>query len=210
MSKENAMPLERIFGSKTRSKLLVLFFMNSQKSFYVREITNLIGEQINSVRRELANLEAVGLVKNEAYDNKVYYSANMKHPFARPFMEMFSKKIEVDGKKIPVAKNTWEDYARIVKRELRAVVETNRLPGQEGIDLLIVGDNRDRKLSRWAEVIEKKKGKALQYLILSEEEFEYRRSVRDRQVVSVMEMELIEVFDPYKIIKGEKKNVRNV
>ena len=60
MNKENSMPTEKLFGSKTRAKLLDLFFANTNKSFYVREITRLIEEQINSVRRELMNLEGIG------------------------------------------------------------------------------------------------------------------------------------------------------
>ena len=94
MSKENTMPLEKLFGSKTRAKLLALFFDNPDKSYYVREITRVIEEQINSVRRELTNLNALGLVKIENYENKVYYSANMKHPYARPMTEIFSRKID--------------------------------------------------------------------------------------------------------------------
>ena len=53
MSKENNTPLEKLFGSKTRTKLLSLFFGNPERSFYVREMTRVIEEQINSVRREL-------------------------------------------------------------------------------------------------------------------------------------------------------------
>ena len=87
------MPLEKLFGSKTRAKLLALFFDNPDKNYYVREITRVIEEQINSVRRELNNLSKLGLVKTESYENKLYYSANMKHPFARPMTEMFSKNI---------------------------------------------------------------------------------------------------------------------
>ena len=48
--------IDALFGSKTRVKLLGLFMNNPERSFYVREITRNIGEQINSVRRELANL----------------------------------------------------------------------------------------------------------------------------------------------------------
>ena len=48
--------MEQLFGSKTRVKLLQLFFRNPNRAFYVREITRKIDEQINSVRRELANL----------------------------------------------------------------------------------------------------------------------------------------------------------
>src|SRR6476646_6024673 len=54
--------VEQLFGSKTRVKLLSLFFNNPGRPFYVREITRKIDEQINSVRRELANLLSVGLV----------------------------------------------------------------------------------------------------------------------------------------------------
>ncbi|MEK7562001.1 MAG: hypothetical protein AAB541_04030 [Patescibacteria group bacterium] len=53
---------EQLFGSKTRVKLLSLFYSNPNRSFYVREITRKIDEQINSVRRELANLLSIGIV----------------------------------------------------------------------------------------------------------------------------------------------------
>ena len=65
MSKETNTPTEKLFGSKTRAKLLRLFFENPEKSFYVREMTRVIDEQINSVRRELLNLESIGIIKND-------------------------------------------------------------------------------------------------------------------------------------------------
>ena len=89
MSKENSTPVEKLFGSKTRAKLLKLFFENPEKSFYVREMSRVIEEQINSVRRELLNLESIGIIKNETFDNKLYYSANRKHPFYRPMVDIF-------------------------------------------------------------------------------------------------------------------------
>ncbi len=52
--------IEQLFGSKTRVKLLGLFYSNPDRPFYVRELTRKIDEQINSVRRELANLLDVG------------------------------------------------------------------------------------------------------------------------------------------------------
>lgn len=200
MSKENSSPTEKIFGSKTRAKLLKLFFENPGKSFYVREITRVIEEQINSVRRELMNLESVGVIRNETFDNKVYYSANPKHPFFKPLVEMFSKKID-SIKDNDVRESGWDEMIRPVKKYLRGLVITNRLPGQDGVDLLIIGDDRTKKLSRWAEVVEKKMGRPLNYVILSKDDFLYRRSVRDRFVLDVFEMEISEIIDPEKIIK---------
>lgn len=200
MSKENNTPVEKIFGSKTRAKLLNLFFENSDKSFYIREITRVIDEQINSVRRELLNLESVGVIKNEMYDNKIYYSANQKHPFFRPLCDMFSRKMEVVRDK-DIMKSSWDEYIKPVQRYLTALVVTNRMPGQDGIDMLIVGNDKTKKLTRWAEVVEKKQGKPMNYVIMTENDFLYRKSVKDRFVMDILELDISDLFDPQKIIK---------
>lgn len=200
MSKENSTPTEKLFGSKTRAKLLQLFFENPEKSFYVREMARVIDEQINSVRRELLNLESIDIIKKETFDNKIYYSANKKHPFSHAMIEIFAKKDGGKQEKV-VKESIWETLCRPVKSYLSGLVVTNRLPGQDGVDLLIIGDDRTKKLTRWAEVVEKKQGKPINYVIMSTEDFVYRKSVRDRFVMDVMEMEITEVVDPDKIIK---------
>lgn len=199
MSKESNTPLEKLFGSKTRTKLLSLFFGNPERSYYVREITRVIDEQINSVRRELLNLEGVGIIKNETYDNKVYYSANNKHPFSRPLVMLFSTRADAVVEMV-VKPNVWEEYVRPVRNYLSCLVVTNRLPGQEGVDLLIVGDDRTKKLTHWAEVVEKKEGKPLNYVIMSRDDFQYRLNVKDRFVSEVMEMNILEKIDPEGIL----------
>lgn len=200
MSKEDSTPVEKLFGSKTRAKLLKLFFENPGKSFYVREMTRVIEEQINSVRRELLNLESIGVIKNETFDNKVYYSANNKHPFYHALIEIFSAKADAKRDK-DIKESTWEEYIRPVKNYIKGIVVTNRLPGQEGLDLLIIGDDKTKKLTRWAEVVEKKQGKPLNYAIIAPDDFVYRKSVRDRFVLDTLEMEITEIIDPDGIIR---------
>lgn len=206
MSKDNTMPLEKLFGSKTRAKLLALFFENTEKSYYVREITRVIEEQINSVRRELTNLSGLGLVKIENYENKVYYSANMKHPFARPMTEIFARTSAAatsksDGQTVEVHRMTWEDYVRPVADILSALIVTNRQPGEEGLDMLIIGDDRTHKLTHWAEVVEKRQGKPLNYAIMSREDYIYRRSVRDKFLArNIFSLKISEKYDPGNII----------
>lgn len=205
MSKENNTPIEKLFGSKTRAKLLELFFANTNKSFYVREITRVIEEQINSVRRELMNLESIGVIRNETFDNKVYYAANMKHPFAHAFQEMFAPhratavaKVQ-DIKRVP--SNSWDEYIKPVAKYLRAMALFNRAPGQDGIDLLIIGDDKTKKLTRWAEVVEKKQGKPLDYVILERDDYLYRLSVKDRFVMNILEdVDIAELYDPEAIV----------
>ncbi len=202
MSKITSTPTEKLFGSKTRAKLLKLFFENPSKSFYVREMTRVIDEQINSVRRELSNLETIGVIKNETFDNKIYYSANKKHPFSHPLSEIFSRKNSQIIDDSSVQHSSWDDHIRPVKNYLKGLVVTNRLPGQDGIDLLIIGNDKTKKLTRWAEVIEKKFGKPINYTIMSADDFSYRKSVQDRFVQEIFELEITEIIDPENIIKG--------
>lgn len=81
--------IEQLFGSKTRVKLLQLFYSNPNRSFYVREITRKIDEQINSVRRELSNLLSVGIITSDNTNNKLYYEVNQKYEFYEPFQIVF-------------------------------------------------------------------------------------------------------------------------
>ncbi len=205
MNKGDGMPLDKLFGSKTRAKLLALFFDNPEKSYYVREITRVIEEQINSVRRELNNLSSLGLVKTENYENKVYYSANMKHPFARPMTEIFARSSSAastaEGR--TSAKQTasvWEEYVRPVANLISGLIVTNRIPGQDGLDLLIIGDDRTHKLTKWAEVVEKRQGKPLNYAIMSRDDYLYRKSVRDKFLGEVFALQISEKYDPERIL----------
>ena len=66
---------------------------------------------------------------------------------------------------------------------------------------MIIGDDKTKKLTRWAEVVEKKQGKPLNYAIVSADDFIYRKNVRDRFVLDVLDMEITEVIDPDGIIR---------
>lgn len=55
--------LEHLFGSKTRVRLLRLFFAEPEQMYFVREITRILDVQINAVRRELELLQAAEIVE---------------------------------------------------------------------------------------------------------------------------------------------------
>lgn len=81
--------IEQLFGSKTRVKLLYLFYGNPNRPFYVREITRKVDEQINSVRRELGNLLSIGIISSDTSNNKLYYEVNQAYEFFRPLQQIF-------------------------------------------------------------------------------------------------------------------------
>ena len=116
---------------------------------------------------------------------------------------MFTAKVEA-LKDRDVKQASWDEYVKPVRNYVKALIVTNRMPDEEGIDFLVVGDDRTKKLTAWAERVEKRRGKPLNYVIMSEDDFTYRRSVKDRYLAEVMRMDIAEVYDPDKIIKGGK------
>src|ERR1700759_3294119 len=91
--------VDQLFGSKTRVKLLQLFYSNPNRSFFVREITRKIDEQINSVRRELSNLLAIGIITSDNTNNKLYYEVNQKFEYFDPLQQIFGGGVKKTVKK---------------------------------------------------------------------------------------------------------------
>ena len=60
--------LEDLFGSKTRAKLLTLFFNNIDSAFYARGVARDLKENTNSIRREILNLEKMEIIKGVPFD----------------------------------------------------------------------------------------------------------------------------------------------
>jgi predicted transcriptional regulator len=120
--------IEQLFGSKTRVKLLRLFFSNPNRSFYVREITRKVDEQINSVRRELANLLSLGIITSDSSNNKLYYEVNQDYEYFKALQSMFS---EVESKEAPAeTAKTAEKVAKGTKKSSKPETEVEK-PKQE-------------------------------------------------------------------------------
>ncbi len=54
--------LGKLFGSNTRVKILKIFLLHPEQKYYIRQLARDLKLQVNSVRRELENLEKFGLL----------------------------------------------------------------------------------------------------------------------------------------------------
>lgn len=75
------MNLIGLIKSKTREKILRLFFKNKEKKYYLRELERILKLPVGNIRRELISLEKIGLFKHEKVGNLVYYFLNKSSPF---------------------------------------------------------------------------------------------------------------------------------
>ena len=179
--------IDSLFGSKTRVKLLHLFLNNPEKSFYVREITRMIDEQINSVRRELANMVSVGIVQQDAIDNKLYYSVNEDYPYIKPLAAIFSDK-NTEGGMGAASSVSWKDSLGRMRGLRLAIISGKLVVGSSSaVDLLLVGDDMSAvTIKNLVKKIEKDRKIEINYAVISYDDFYYRMSVKDRFIMDII------------------------
>jgi len=196
--------IEQLFGSKTRVKLLQLFYSNPNRAFYVREITRKIDEQINSVRRELANLLSVGIISSEANNNRLYYEVSQDYEHYQALGMIFGSVAAPepvsDSKKATRKVSSGAGPKVDVVREhplAKSVRGTGRIDlailtgqftrdEQSGVDVLIVGDINQAKLARFVAELEKAENKELRYVSMPLSTYEYRVQINDRFINNVL------------------------
>jgi hypothetical protein len=179
--------IDQLFGSKTRVKLLQLFYSNPNRSFYVREITRKIDEQINSVRRELANLLTIGIIVSRNDNNKLFYEVNQKFGYYNPLSEIFANsKIHADSSDGSASNTPDSDMFKGVGN-VELAFYTGQFTNDEisGIDLLIVGDVNRNKLEKFVIELEAKENKEIRFVVMSLDEYIYRQQVKDRFISNI-------------------------
>lgn len=198
--------IEQLFGSKTRVKLLQLFYGNPNRAFYVREITRKIDEQINSVRRELANLLSIGIISSDTTNNRLYYEVNQSYEHYKPLSAVFGGAKASKTAKVPTAKNEADDTLKALGN-VELALYTGQFTRDEssGVDFLLVGDINQSKLNNHIEELESKEGKEIRYAVMSPSEFQYRRQVNDRFLSNVIASKKQILIDKNDFFKQEDK-----
>ena len=196
--------IDSLFGSKTRVKLLHLFLNNPEKSFYVREITRMIDEQINSVRRELANMVSVGIVQQDAIDNKLYYSVNDDYPYVKPLAAIFSDK-NTEGGAGAAGGVSWKDSLGRMRGLKLAIISGKLVVGSSSaVDLLLVGDDMSAvTIKNLVKKIEKDRKIEINYAVISYDDFYYRMSVKDRFIMDIIRNKHSVLVDTENIMRKE-------
>lgn len=192
---------EHLFGSKTRVKLLSLFLNNPNRPFYVREITRKVDEQINSVRRELSNLLAIGIIRSEGNNNRLYYEVNQDYQFYAPLRAIFTSVAREE----PELQDTGQDTELIQKLRTAGRVLIAYQTGtftrdySAGTDLFIMGDVNRTKIAKIVGEMEQDLGREINYSVMTPEDYGYRKTLNDRFLSSVMESKKVVLIDDTKV-----------
>ena len=174
--------LEALISSKVRVNLLTLFLFNPESEFYVREIVRMTGENINGVRRELANLESFGLLIGRRRGNQQYFTVNRDFFLYNDLQQLVLK---TEG----VARAIRENLSRLQDIECIFIYGSfarGTAGGRSDIDLFIVGDLDEEVLIPLVHASERAINREINYTLMRGSEFARRREAGDPFVKNVM------------------------
>lgn len=159
--------LDTLITSKTRIKLLLKFFLNSNSKSYLRNLESEFGESTNSIRLELNKFEKAGLLITELSGNKKFFSANTSHPLFKDIHNILLKHIGFD-----------KIIDRVITKlgNLDIVYVTGdfaRGNDNEIIDLIFIGNTIDKSyLTRLVGKTEELISRKIRYVVFKSGEFE--------------------------------------
>lgn len=175
--------LEDIIISRVRVKLLALFLGRPGKIIHVREIVRRTGEEINAVRRELLHMEKAGMVVKEPRANRLYYSFRRDYPLYYELLELVAK---TTGLGFDLLKNKVK-LGKIKYAMLSGSFIREKPVSHENVDLLVVGNVVLPELAQIVKSEEVKRDKEINYTVMSEDEFEFRKRRRDPFILEILQ-----------------------
>ena len=161
------MDLFKITKSKTREKILRLYFSDPNKKYYLRQLEKILDLPVGNIRRELLALHRSGMFKKESVGNQVYYYLNQESSMFEDFKNIIFKTIGIEGTlKKELKKITGIEHAFIFGSFAK-----NKEDSASDIDLMIVGRVDDDRLVKRISKLESAFNREINYHLFDKEEW---------------------------------------
>jgi hypothetical protein len=193
--------LSKLFGSNARVKILKLFLLNPGQKFFVREVARNLKLQLNSVHREIGNLVAIGLLAvKEAGEGEVgepkagkqdrkYYQVQENFVFYKELKALLVKS------EVLYEKEFTDKLKRLGKIKLLILTGFFVNDDSASVDLFVVGDFNKDRLAKIVKDLENNLVREINYAVMTEEEFNYRRDVADVFLYMILDGTKIVIID---------------
>ncbi|MEM4707167.1 MAG: nucleotidyltransferase domain-containing protein [Candidatus Anstonellales archaeon] len=180
-----------LLGSETREGILMLMLLENFKGS-IREIAKKVKIMPSHVRKELKNLEEIGILKKERISNALVYSVNEKCTFID---ELRALLLKLKGAHILIKKQL-SKISGIESAFIFGSYATGRMDEHSDIDLFIVGKPDMKKLNCLIFEAEKKINRKISFFVYSKEEFRSKKnSPFIKNILSSKKISLVGDFD---------------
>jgi len=182
-------PLQKLFGSDARIKLLRLFLFNSKQTYTVPDAAQRARVPERTARKELALFSSVRLIRRSPTrsGSGLRYSLNDEFEYVSVLQNLLLNAPER-------AKDIFERVrpSGVIKLIIVSGIFLGDWEGR--LDVLIVGDRmKEKRLRARMRTLESEIGRELRYAMLPSDDFLYRLNMNDKLVRDILDY-------PHKII----------
>lgn len=156
-----------LFRSKIRRKILMRFFADESRNFYINEMARLIDTSQGTCRRELNRLADVGILLSLREGNLQYYSLNKHYPFYKEFKSIVQKTIGIEAS----IRSALQGIEGITFAFIFGSYAKKHFGPESDVDIVIIGDVSEQRLVQVFKGITKITGREINYHVYMEKEF---------------------------------------
>jgi len=167
--------LQHIIPSKVRRKILELFYQHPHNSYYLRKIVRDILEEVNAVKRELDILSEEKLLHKEKRLNKIFYTLNKSYLFYDEFFRIFTKTSLLPGQIFKNSPKLGKIKFCVLSMKFAKQLDIK----EDEIYLLMIGIIVVPEMTLIISSAEKEFGREINYTVMTEEEFSFRKKNND-------------------------------
>ncbi|MCX6797618.1 MAG: hypothetical protein NTX66_00120 [Candidatus Falkowbacteria bacterium] len=201
--------LNKLFGSELRARILKKILASPEEKYYSQALGRDLKVALNPLRRELDNLEKLGLIValteiiaadgKKPKKEKKFFMVNRNFLLFNELKALFSK---------AQLFFVQEFLGRLAKiTNLKYFVLTGQFSGNSTAitDMLIIGRLRREKFLPLIADLEKKLGREINFTIMDEAEFHYRRDIMDIFLYNILNNNKIVIIDNLELMKPKVK-----
>lgn len=182
--------LKKLFISKVRIKILEKYLLNPHVAFHVRGMVRDLNEEINAVRRELINLEEVGILISKKDKNKLVYKLNPDYPQLFELQTLIIKNSKLGKKILDRVSNIDGLNAVIITESFLLGKSLN----DDDIDILFLGDAKIKDIKNSITELEKDFDRELRASAMKKEDFDFAKKKKDDVVMNLLDQNIILIY----------------
>lgn len=174
--------LKNIFISEVRVNILKLMLPKPEVPLHVRAIVRAVGTEINAVRRELENLESLGLLNKRKSSNRLYYTVDTSNVYYPELLSLVAKEEGLGAEILKSRKSLGDIRFVMLSRKFSRNIASSALD----VDLFIVGAVNFKLLESIIKECEQNIGRDVHYSVMGEDEFMFRKRKNDQFVSKIL------------------------
>ena len=175
--------LENLFGSRLRAKAIGWLFTHPEEHFFVRQLTEWLGEDSTNLSRELARLEKLGLLTSCVEGRQKYYQANRRSPM---FEELKGLAVKTTGLADHIRKALQPLKKQIQAAFIHGSFARGEATAESDVDLILVGNLSSRDAAACLTRTGVKLGREVNYVVYDSKELKRKAKEKHHFITEVL------------------------